>query len=515
MIAQFQFLPVDSLSLVFGGLALLLIPLVFIYSIKYIRTNPLHYFIPFFILSFGIIGVFFVHDFLSFYVFLEVVTLSSYFLIIQPWRKDTLEAGFKYLIMNLIGGVLILFSILVLFNFTGSFDYSAISQIAGSLSIDMGILISSTFLIGALIKCGAVPFHTRLPDAHPAAPSPISAILSGIVIKIGVYGIIRYMLTLQLFPEILVFVGVFSMLFGIILALRQDSIKRLLAYSSISQIGYILLGIGLGTGLGMGGGIFHAVSHTLFKMLLFLCVGAIIYCTGERKIQHLGGLAIRMPVTFALFTIGAFSISGIPPFNGFVSKEILYQACYGMPYLETILILTAAGTFALSFKMFRHVFLGDLPAGMWKAKDPSLLMLVPMFVLASACLGFGLFWQKAFFQYVYPVMAESGLVGRNGIISVQNPFSIIALSHTLKVVILGFIIYFIGIRMGWLGVKRERSSVIGNIFSLDRLYIYVAKLFYKLGVMLRELQFRSLNTNLLWVFVVLLIFYFVLLLRII
>jgi len=217
MISQFQFFPVDSLSFIMGSLALLLLPLILIYSVKYIRTHHIHYFIPFFILALGIIGVFFSKDFLGFFVFLELVTLSSYFLIIQPWMEDTLAAGFKYLIMNLIGGVLILFSVLILYSQTGSFDFIEISKLLSVGAIGKLPLISIAFLLGCLIKCGAIPFHTWLPDAHPAAPSPISALLSGLVINIGVYGILRFMFTLKIFFPVLVWIGVGSMLFGVIL----------------------------------------------------------------------------------------------------------------------------------------------------------------------------------------------------------------------------------------------------------------------------------------------------------
>lgn len=506
MIAQFHFFPVDALSLLMGGLAIPLLFLVFMYSLVYIRTYRLHYFIPFFILASGMVGVFFARDFLSFFIFLEAVTLSAYFLIIQPWASTTLSAGLKYLLMNLIGGMLILFAILLIYNQTGTFEFT----VGTNRDLSLPAIV---FIIGCLIKCGAVPFHTWLPDAHPAAPSPISALLSGMIIKIGIYGILRVFIVLNVFNKGLIWIGAASMLFGVAMALRQANIKRLLAYHSISQMGYILLGLGIGGGLGLTGGIFHAVNHALFKMLLFLCAGSVIFMTGERQIKHLGGLMTRMPVTFAFFTIGALSISGIPPFNGFFSKEIIsyaVEAGRDLPLLKLVLVFTAAGTFASFFKMFRHIFLGDLPAGMWKVKDPPLLMVIPMFLLASACLGTGVLWQKVVVEYIYPIVGRVEGLGQDSVLSLQNFFSIDAFMNTFLVVGLGLVIYFAGLKMGWLGVKggEGHPSVPASLFSLDNIYIKIAESFVKLGNLIREMQYRTLNWHLFLIFLFLAAVYF-------
>jgi len=177
-----------------------------------------------------------------------------------------------------------------------------------------------------------------LPDAHPAAPSPVSAFLSGIVIKIGAYGIIRFIFPVLNFDlyinnfrvslsTLIIYIAVASMLIGVLLALAQTDIKRLLAYHSVSQMGYILLGIGLGTRLGLAGGLYHLVNHAVFKGLLFLCMGAVIYSTGTRNLDNLGGLWKKMPITTSTCIIAALAISGIPPFNGFASKTVLTKSC--------------------------------------------------------------------------------------------------------------------------------------------------------------------------------------------
>ena len=185
-------------------------------------------------------------------------------------------------------------------------------------------------MIGFGTKAGIAPFHPWLPDAHAEAPTPISVLLSGVMIKMALYALAR---TVSIFypawPQVTIFLvalGTFTMLLGIILALTQDDLKRLLAYSSVSQMGYVLVGIGLGTYLGCYGGLFHLLNHALCKSLLFMCVGAVMYATGARRISELGGLRSQMPITSACFFLGALALAGFPPLNGFWSKLTIYLA---------------------------------------------------------------------------------------------------------------------------------------------------------------------------------------------
>ena len=182
------------------------------------------------------------------------------------------------------------------------------------------------------VKSYVVPFHPVAADAYMTAPASISMVFSGMVNKAGVYGLIRLVYTVfqsmdqSAVQYLLVIIGTVTMFVGVTMALAQHDFKRLLAYHSISQIGYVVTAIGLSTALGITGGLYHAMNHTLFKGLLFLCAGAVYYSVGTTDLDKLGGLAKRMPQTTAVFLIGAFSISGLPPFNGFLSKWMIYQA---------------------------------------------------------------------------------------------------------------------------------------------------------------------------------------------
>lgn len=495
--------PIDGLSLFMAILVVFLSPLILIYSFSFIKTNLFRYYSILFITLGGILGAVLSRDFLSFYVFLGIMTVGNFFLIIHNEKEKSFKAGFKYILMTLAGGLLILIAILVLYNLSGTFAFSDISKTSAVLPASALSLIFVIFSIGCLVEMGSVPFHTWLPDAHPAAPSPVSALLSGITIKIGAYGIIRMLLTVYRLPAVqllnwgIIIAGVLSMLLGVILALMQTDVKRLLAYHSISQMGYILLGIGIGSGVGLAGGIFHILNHATFKMLLFLCMGAIIYSTGQRDLSKLGGLGRRMPVTLFAFCIAALAISGIPPFNGFFSKAMISEAISGYFVLKFILFLTAAGTFASFYKLFRHTFLGKVPEKLKSAKEAPLLMLLPMLALAGACLAIGIFPHMFLNELIYPAV---------GSLVAFNFRNISLFIEIFLIIFLGFGIYFIGLRMGLLGVKKEaRLPSFIQFLSLDKIYSDAANLLERGCEELNKLHERSINAHLLWIFLALLV----------
>ncbi|MFW6148509.1 MAG: complex I subunit 5 family protein, partial [Atribacterota bacterium] len=251
---------VDGLSIIITVLIFVLWSAVFIYSIDYVKNSVIRYYSLLLLLLGSVQDTIFAVDLVNFYIFLEITTIVTYFLITHNKDAVALKAGYKYLIMLLGGAFLILLSILFAYRYMGNYKMSSI--------ITCGYIIAPIlFLIGCFIKAGAIPLHVWLPDAHPAAPSPISAFLSGIMIKIGAYGIIRVISpniniefpvtnTGNILSVIILVVGILSMFIGVFLALIQTDVKRLLAYHSISQMGYILLGIGLGTKLGLAGGLY-------------------------------------------------------------------------------------------------------------------------------------------------------------------------------------------------------------------------------------------------------------------
>ncbi len=502
MIFETSLLPIDNLSLFMLALIAFLFPLIFIYSLAYVKRNLFRYYFVLFITLGGMLGTVLARDLLSFYIFLEIMTVGIYFLIIDNAKKESFPAGFKYILMMFAGGIFILVATLMLYNLTGTFEFAEIARVAPALPGAAVALIFALFTIGCLVEMGAVPFHVWLPDAHPVAPSPISALLSGVAIKVGAYGIIRMILTLEVLNSAIILIGIISMLFGVVLALRQTDVKRLLAYHSISQMGYVLLGIGLGSGIGMAGGLFHILNHATFKMLLFLCMGAVIYATGERELNKLGGLGKRMPITLVAFGIAALAISGIPPFNGFASKAMISESVSGNFLFKFVIILTAAGTFASFFKLFRFAFLGSLPAKLEKTRGVPILMLLPMLVLAAACLCIGLF----------PAQLLSSLIAPSiGSAITFNFWNIKIFIDTFLIVFLGFGIYILGSKTGFLRIEKEAlAPSFVRYFSLDRICRDAASALERGCIELKKLHARNLNAHLLWVFLALVTLLFVL-----
>jgi multicomponent Na+:H+ antiporter subunit D len=487
MIFGTPLLPIDNISRFMLAVIAFLFPLIFIYSLSYVKRNFFRYYFVLFITLGGMLGTVLARDFLSFYIFLEIMTVGIYFLIIDNAKKESFPAGFKYILMMFAGGIFILMATLMLYNLTGTFEIAETARIVNTLPGSAVTLIFTLFAIGCLLEIGAVPFHIWLPDAHPVAPSPISALLSGIAIKIGAYGIIRMIFTLGILSPILVSIGAVSMLFGVVLALKQTNVKRLLAYHSISQMGYILLGIGVGTGLGIGGGLFHILNHAVFKMLLFLCMGAVIYATGERELNKLGGLGKRMPVTLVTFGVAALAISGIPPFNGFASKAMISGAVAGNLLLRLVIIITAAGTFASFFKLFQFAFLGDLPGRFKKISEAPVLMLLPMLALAGASLGIGIYSAPLLSKFIAPAVGSAINF---------NFWNLKLFADAFWIVFLGSGIYLLGIKTGFFG-SAEKT------FGLDWICCNTAGLLERGCGELKKLQARPLNTHLFWVFVTL------------
>ena len=282
-----------------------------------------------------------------------------------------------------------------------------LAQISALLPGNMNptmILAFALLFTGFGCKSFMFPFHPIAADAHGAAPSSVSVLISGVFTKTGVYGIIRvsYFLFRSMgLPAMqtgLVLIGCVSMFVCVTMALNQHDFKRLLAFHSISQIGYILTSLGLCTALGIAGGLYHAINHTLFKGLLFLTAGAVLYATGTTYLEKLGGLARKMPQTAALFLIGAFSISGIPPFNGFYSKWLIYQATFeksaetgsiGYALVTVVCVVTSVLTLASFIKVGQSVFFGQLPLELENVKETPLSMRIPMWIMAALCIFTG------------------------------------------------------------------------------------------------------------------------------
>jgi multicomponent Na+:H+ antiporter subunit D len=349
-----------------------------VYSISYIkRYTAGNYFYALFCLMIGgMNGVVLSGDLFNIFVFLEISVISSYALVAFGVESNELEASFKYQILGGIASFLILFGIGFIYWKTKTLNIADIREVLKSdYDKTFYLFIQILLLSGFGLKAAIMPFHAWLPDAHSSAPSPISAMLSGIFIKaVGIYVIIRLffnMFTLSQEMAILITtLGTLSMVAGVFLAIGQWDIKRLLAYHSISQMGYVVMSVGIGmilishgakpeiASLAIAGGLFHLVNHAAFKGLLFLNAGAIEFTIGTRNLKEMGGLSGPMPVTSATSFVASMSISGIPPFNGFFSKLIIIIAAIMAKFylLAALAVIVSIITLASFLKFQRYAF---------------------------------------------------------------------------------------------------------------------------------------------------------------
>ena len=366
------------------------------------------------------LGVVLAGNLVTLYVFFEALGLVALLLVVHTGTAKARSAAIQYFWMTLFGGVALLAGIMIMHSIGGG------SLLAGGLDADAGRLrtVAAALLVtGFGVKAGMVPLHAWLPNAHPVAPAPASALLSGVMIKAGAYGIFRTVSALFR-PEaataasdagwqfsaqlglVILWLGIATMAVGVVLALGQRDAKRMLAYHSISQMGFILTGLGAGAylldegAMGTAGGLMHAVNHALFKASLFLGIGAVAFRSGSVDMYELGGLWRRMPMTFALMLVAAAGITGLPLFNGFVSKSMVHhalEAAYarggapGLPLAGYIYLLVCAGTAASFIKLIGLVFLGRSRApGAEDVREAPPLMLLAMGLLSLPIIVLGL-----------------------------------------------------------------------------------------------------------------------------
>jgi len=358
----------------------------------------------------GMNGLVLASDLFSVYVFLEVAAVASYALVAYGLGHDELEAAFKYLMLSVVGSAFVVAAVAVIYGMTGALDFAAVA--AGLRELNAGPVVaiaSAFFLLGFGLKAALVPFHAWLPDAHPSAPAPISAVLSGLLIKVsGVYAMTRIFLNVfgltPALSTVMMWMGIVSLVVAAFLALGQKDMKRMLAYSSISQVGYIVLGIGIGTPLGIAGGLFHLFNHALAKGLLFLTSGSVQQATGTRDLDEMGGLAKRMPVTAATNLVGALSIAGVPPLNGFWSKLLiivaLVQAGHGA--FAVVAVLASVLTLWYYLLMQRKAFFGKLNAKWAGVKEAPFWMTASTVLLALLCVGIGIFFSSTITTWIQP-----------------------------------------------------------------------------------------------------------------
>jgi multicomponent Na+:H+ antiporter subunit D len=364
----------------------------------------------YFLMSAGALGMCATGDLFNFFVFVEVSSIASFGLV-AFWRDkpEAIEASFKYMFMSQIAAMLLLIAIGALYGKYNAVNMGALGSMARSGALERVVL---AIVISVLaFKCGAFPMHAWMPDAYAEAPCGVTCLLVT-VSQASFYGLVR--VCYSIFPRlagggvvgwILITLGCLSMFFGVMMAVVQHEIKRLMGYHSISQVGYMLLAMGVGLlALGNGndvmaygltavkGGLFHVMNYSFYKGLLFLCAGALYYATGTRDLDKMGGLARNMPLTTGMFVVAAAAISGLPPFNGFVSKWMIYESSFAVhPILPTVAMITSVLTLASFVKVFQSAFLGPAKAKFVAVREVPYGMLAGMAVLTVMILLITLF----------------------------------------------------------------------------------------------------------------------------
>ena len=370
----------------------------------------------------AILGTLMAGDIFTLFLFFEIMTVCSYLLVVHTETREAERAGDLYIYLGVIGGLMIFFGMILLYIQTGTFAFTPMISTLESAGW-LRYLIIGLFITGFGVKAGMIPLHVWLPKAHPVAPTPASALLSGIMIKVGAYGILR-VTTSYFFPgawevqdythalwqssqnlgAVIIWLGMATMAVGVFMALQQGHMKRMLAYHSVSQIGYVIMGIGVAVYLGykgpMGyvGSLYHMINHGLFKALLFMVAGAVYLQTHEMDMYKLGGLWRKMPFTALVCLVAALGITGMPLFNGYASKTILHHAIveaehYGhhaFKYAEWLFTLISAGTACSFIKFFGFIFVGKTPEEYRDIKSGSPMMKLSMAGMATLVLLIGL-----------------------------------------------------------------------------------------------------------------------------
>ncbi|MDD9305160.1 MAG: hydrogenase [Desulfobacter sp.] len=425
--ASFAFLKVFSLAFQIDGLSAFFLCAIFVVSLmatiysydymghekSWIRVAGNYFFFSILIASMALVVT--SANIITFMISWEIMSLSSFFLVIYNYESDeNRKAGYLYFIFSHVGAMFIFVAFALVYAHSGHFGFEGF----GALPEPTKYLVFIFSFIGFGSKAGIFPFHVWLPHAHPAAPSHISAVMSGVMIKTGVYGILKVYSLLgfntPVFGYIVLSVGVISGILGVVYALGQQDLKRLLAYSSVENIGIIFIGLGIGmigvsTGnslmavLGFSGGFLHILNHSIFKSLLFMGAGMVLHRTGTRSIDALGGLLKNMKITGTTFVIGTLAISGLPPFNGFVSEFFIYLGAFkGVILGKTDLVMSIVAIIGLAVigglalatftKVVGVVFQGEpRTKAAQNVTEKGGSMLFSMAVLAAGCLFIGVY----------------------------------------------------------------------------------------------------------------------------
>jgi len=381
---------VDTLSLVFSYVFSIIALLGMVYAL-HVDDDSQH--LSALTYAGGALGVTFAGDFLSLYIFWELMAVSSVFLIWLRREPAAVAAGFRYLLVHVVGGLFLLAGIVLYWSQAGTLAFTDMSAYAGTAG---WALILIAFLLNAAVP----PLGAWLPDAYPEATVTGAVFMTSFTTKSAVYVLIRGFAG----TELLIWLGAIMAIYGVVYAVLENDARRLLAYHIISQVGYMICGVGIGTALALNGATAHAFAHILYKALLFMGAGAVLRMTGLRKLSDMGGLYKTMPMTLGLYMIGAFAISAVPLFSGFVTKSMVITAAgeSHLPAIFLMLTLASAGTFLhTGLKLPYFMFFGK-DAGV-RAQEPPGNMLAAMGLTAGACILIGVLPGLLYRHLPYPV----------------------------------------------------------------------------------------------------------------
>ncbi len=392
-----------------------LFPMVILFSISFVKENAGGFYASMTLTMVGSMGILLSQDILSFYLFWEIMSWSILALVLRSRDK---KAIMSYLAFSVLSAMLILLGIMLLYSETGTFLFKGMGFMANSKTL----IAISLLVAGFAVKGALIPMHVWAPHVYSKGEEPFIAFLSGGLSKLGYFAIILFMYgvvsipvinswgtfrDIPIFGYILAIIGSLTAFIGTILAIMQDDLRKLLAYSSIGQLGYIAIGIGIGTPLAMTGALFQALNHTFFKAVLFLAAGAVYYRTRKWKISELGGLGYKMPFTFLAALFAIFALAGIPITSGFAAKWLLYEAAIEKKFLfiTPIMLISGVGAFLYSYKILYGVFLGE---PRYDVKEAPKSQLVAMWILVLPLVIFLVFpgW---FVDLTAPVLKWYGL----------------------------------------------------------------------------------------------------------
>ena len=408
-------LEIDMLSIYMAFAASLLGLFTTIYSMKYMEhdTRLTEFYTLLSTLVVSMIGVAFAGDFFTLFIFWEMMGITSYTLV--AFRKESwgpVEAGFKYMVMGAVGSTVLLMGIGLIYGMAGTVNFAHISSaLKGSPQNLWSLLVLAIIITGFGIKSAIVPLHTWLPDAHPEAPSPISAMLSGMLIETALYGMSRVLFLVyepQVFQFAIAGLALLTMCFANVLALLQQDIKRMLAYSSIAQVGYMLIGLASGTIWGMQGLFLHIFNHSLMKGLAFLSSGSIVHNSNTRNLDELKGIGRVMPLTTAGLFVALMGLGGIPTTCGFISKYMLFGSAIeaGMSWLTIAGVLNSAFSMAYYLRVIKTL-IGEPVESVKELKEVPTLMVAVTSIMALLVILFGVYPEPAVH---YAKLASEALV---------------------------------------------------------------------------------------------------------